>query len=155
MAQCQGPRSQMVRFVCGLHPYLARRFCKNFQSTVGPTQCKSSPVNNMVSKRNYLLFHFSITIYLHLASFYATILYSTFENKSARGNAHWTNYWLWIEGLGPTGRTCTPTTGYFHDKTKIFKEYLQVDYLLLAAKILQEAINITSPYLRQLNHLQI
>ena len=33
--------------------------------------------------------------------------------------------------LGPLKRTCTPTTGYFHVKTKISKENLQVDYLLL------------------------
>ena len=32
---------------------------------------------------------------------------------------------------GPPGRTCTPTTGYFHDKTKISKANLSVDYYLL------------------------
>ena len=32
---------------------------------------------------------------------------------------------------GPLNRTCTPTTGYFHVKTKISKENLRVDYLLL------------------------
>ena len=30
----------------------------------------------------------------------------------------------------PPGRTCTPTTGYFNDKTKIYKENLRVDYYL-------------------------
>ena len=34
-------------------------------------------------------------------------------------------------GPGPPGRTCTPTAGYFHDKTKISKQYLWVDYYLL------------------------
>ena len=29
-----------------------------------------------------------------------------------------------------TGRTCTPAIGYFHDKTKISKEFLRVDYYL-------------------------
>ena len=33
-----------------------------------------------------------------------------------------------VRGLGPTGRTYAPTAGYFHDNTKISKEYLQVDY---------------------------
>ena len=33
-----------------------------------------------------------------------------------------------LRGPGPTGRTCTPTTGYFHDKPKISQENLQVDY---------------------------
>ena len=36
-----------------------------------------------------------------------------------------------LRGLGPLDRTCTPTTGYFHVKTKISKENLRVDYLLL------------------------
>ena len=35
-----------------------------------------------------------------------------------------------LRGLGPRNRTCTPTTGYFHVKTKISKENLRVDYLL-------------------------
>ena len=26
---------------------------------------------------------------------------------------------LQLRGPGPTGQTCTPITGYFHDKTKI------------------------------------
>ena len=36
-----------------------------------------------------------------------------------------------LRGLGPLNRTCTPTTGYFHVKTKISKEILRVEYLLL------------------------
>ena len=32
---------------------------------------------------------------------------------------------------GSPGRTCTPTTGYFHVKTKISKEKFRVDYCLL------------------------
>ena len=28
---------------------------------------------------------------------------------------------------GPPGCTCSPTNGYFHDQTKIFKEYLRMD----------------------------
>ena len=38
---------------------------------------------------------------------------------------------LQLRGPGPAGPTCTPITGYFHDKTKISKENLQVDYYLL------------------------
>ena len=33
--------------------------------------------------------------------------------------------------LGPPGRSCTFTTGYFYDKTKISKENLGLDYYLL------------------------
>ena len=36
-----------------------------------------------------------------------------------------------LRSLGPLNRTCAPTTGYFCVKTKIFKENLRVDYLLL------------------------
>ena len=32
---------------------------------------------------------------------------------------------------GPTGRTCTLITAYLHDKTKIFKENVGVNYYLL------------------------
>ena len=36
-----------------------------------------------------------------------------------------------LRSLGPLNRTCTPTTGYFYVKTKISKENLRLDYLLL------------------------
>ena len=36
-----------------------------------------------------------------------------------------------FRGLVPQGRICTPATGYFHDKTKISKKNLRVDYYLL------------------------
>ena len=38
---------------------------------------------------------------------------------------------LQLKGPGPPGRTCTSITGYFHDKTKISKENLQVGFHLL------------------------
>ena len=38
---------------------------------------------------------------------------------------------LQLRGPGPPGRTYTPITGYCHDKTKISKENLRVDYYLL------------------------
>ena len=36
-----------------------------------------------------------------------------------------------LRAPGPSGRTCTLITGYFHDKTKVSKENLQVDHYLL------------------------
>ena len=36
-----------------------------------------------------------------------------------------------LRGPGPPGRTCTPTTGYFYDKTKISMSNLSVYYYLL------------------------
>ena len=36
-----------------------------------------------------------------------------------------------LRGPGPPGRTCTPITGKLHDKTKISKKNLRVDYYLV------------------------
>ena len=36
-----------------------------------------------------------------------------------------------LRGPLPSGRTCSPTTGYFHEKTKISKANLCVDYHVL------------------------
>ena len=33
-----------------------------------------------------------------------------------------------LKGPGPPSRTCTPVTGWLHDKTKIMKENLWTDY---------------------------
>ena len=38
---------------------------------------------------------------------------------------------LQLRGPGPPGRTCTPITGNFYDKTKISEENLRTDYYLL------------------------
>ena len=38
---------------------------------------------------------------------------------------------LQLRGAWPPGETCTPITGYFHDKTKISKKNLRMDYNLL------------------------
>ena len=60
----------------------------------------------MFSKRNHLLYHFSITSHLHLASFYAQ---NTFKKSLGK---------MLIEQIiefelrrpGPPGRTCAPIT---------------------------------------------
>ena len=36
-----------------------------------------------------------------------------------------------IQPAGPSGRTYTSITGYFDDKSKIYKENLRLDYYLL------------------------
>ena len=51
---------------------------------------------------------------------------------------------------GFPGRTCTPTTVYFHDKTKISKEDLQVDYYLLLKCCTRQCTLLSQP---GLNHL--
>ena len=47
MAQCQGPRAQIVRHLFALLLYLVERCCKNPQSTRDPTQLKFGLNNNM------------------------------------------------------------------------------------------------------------
>ena len=71
MAHCQGPALKWLEFFSGLNLYLAGRGCEIFQSTRGPVQCKSGPGIAMASERNHLMYHFSITVHLHLASLYA------------------------------------------------------------------------------------
>ena len=51
---------------------------------------------------------------------------------------------LQLRGPRPPGRTYTPITGYFHDKTKISKENLQVDYYLLL-KCSKKQCNLLPP----------
>ena len=81
----------------------------------------------MFSKRNHLLYHFSITIQLHVSSFYAQ---NTFKKILERMLIEQIIEFQ-LRGPGPPGRTCTPITGYLHDKTKILKENLRVGYYLL------------------------
>ena len=58
---------------------------------------------------------------------------------------------LQLRGPGPPNQTCTPITGNFHDKTKFSKENLWMDYyLIFTAKMLQETMHFTSPYLDQI-----
>ena len=54
----KGSRAQMVRLFFGLHLYLAGRCCENLQSAKGPAQYKFGQGDNMVSRRNHLLYHF-------------------------------------------------------------------------------------------------
>ena len=65
-------RSDDETFFFGLHLYMAGRSRENLQSAKGPAQRKSGPGNNMIGRRNHLLYHFKITIHLHFAIFYAT-----------------------------------------------------------------------------------
>ena len=58
---------------------------------------------------------------------------------------------LQLRGPGPPGRTCTPITGYCHDKTKISKEK-SLSGLLFTAKMLQETMHLTFPYLDQITY---
>ena len=58
---------------------------------------------------------------------------------------------LQLSGPGPPGRTCTPITDYFHEKNKNLKGK-SLSGLLFTAKILQETMHLTSPYLDQITY---
>ena len=146
MAESQVPYAQMVKYLLGLHLYFRGGRSKNPQSTKSLKQCKSGPSNNMqVNWSNYLLYHFSITI-----SF--TSLVFTRKNafkKITRENAHWTNNGVWMEGAWAPWP-------YMHSYNCLFSwknENLigkSSNELLYTAKILQEAVHLTSPYLGQI-----
>ena len=55
-----------------------------------------------------------------------------------------------LRGPGPPGRTCTPTTGQFHDKAKISKENFPVNHYLLL-KYCRRPYTLLPPYLGQIN----
>ena len=40
-----------------------------------------------------------------------------------------------LRGLGPLGHTCSPKTGYFHDKTKLSQDKSSSDLLFTAKNI--------------------
>ena len=71
MAQYQGPRAQMVRLFWS-SPVFGTKILQKSQSARGPTQCKSAQAITWFVGITISIVYFSITIHLHLASFYAT-----------------------------------------------------------------------------------
>ena len=53
-------------------------------------------------------------------------------------------------GPRPLGRTCTPITAYFHDKPKISKENLRVDYYLLLKYCRRQRVLLPPTYWGQM-----
>ena len=88
-------------------------------------QCKSGLGNNMVSRRNHLLYIFHKQFTSTSPVFTRQ---NTFEKKLARGMP--IEQIFELRGSGPPGRICVPITGCFHDKTKLFKENLRVNCYL-------------------------
>ena len=126
MAQSQGPSALMVRLFWS-SPIFGRKMLRKSPKCQGPSQSKSDPSINVVSRRNHLLYHFSIIIHLHLASFYATK-----SKKLATLRKMLIEHIIRLElrVLGPWPFVCS-TTDYFYDKTTISKQSSRVDYHLL------------------------
>ena len=55
-----------------------------------------------------------------------------------------------LKGSGPFGCTCAPITGSLHDKTKILKENLRVDYYLLLKYCRRQCALLTSTWTKSL-----
>ena len=132
MTQYQlGAPSWYRKIFFGLLLYLAERCCENLQSARGLARCKSGPATTWLV---------DVTIYCTIFQKQFSISPSTSPvfthkillKKLSTENADWTDHWTSIEGAWASWRTCTPTTGYFHDEIKISKKNLRVDcYLLL------------------------
>ena len=71
---------------------------------------------------------------------------NTFEKKLATVRGMLVEQNFELRRPGPPGRICTPTTGCFHDMRKISKGKSSSG-LLFTARMLQEAMYFTSPYL--------
>ena len=126
---------------------LGRKILQKSQSVSGPTQYKSGQGNNMVCRRNYLLYIFQQQFTSTSPVF---VQQNTFEKISySKGSAHWTNFWterawaLWL---------------YMYSYNWLFSKQnnnLQAKYLtglLFTAKILLEAIHFTSLYQGQITY---
>ena len=114
----------------GLHLYLAKRCCKNLQSARGLARCKPSPtITWLVGVTIYCtIFQKQISISPPTSPVFT---HKILKKTLAMENADWTNHWTSIERAWAPWQTCTPITGYFHDKTKISKENLPMGYYLL------------------------
>ena len=55
----------------------------------------------------------------------------------------------------PPGRTCTPTNGYFYDKTKISKENREVDYYLLLKHCTKQCTLLSTTWAKSLTKLNL
>ena len=64
----RGPALRCKTFF-GLYLFWQQDFAKIPKVPGALAQCQSGPGNDMVSKRNRLLYYFSFTIHLYLASF--------------------------------------------------------------------------------------
>ena len=131
MTQYQlGAPSWNRKIFFGLHLYFRERCCKNLQSARGLARCKSSPpITWLVDVTIYSTIfqkQFSISPPTSPAFTYKIVFKKISPGKcwlNESLNFNWGSWAPW--------RTGTPITGYFHDKTKISKENLRVDYYLL------------------------
>ena len=125
--QSQGPRTQTVRLYLWSSPIFGKKMLRKLSNARGPKQCKSIPGKNMVSRRNHLLYHYSLTIDLHPVSFYATILLKKISQGKCSINKLLNLNW---GGMGSLALYVLQQL-LFSWQTKISTEYLQVNYFII------------------------
>ena len=75
---------------------LGRKMSQKSPNCQGLVQCRSGPGNNMVSELNH---HSSVPCFKnHLPQPRQFLRNRVLLKKITWGNAHWTSYWIWIEG---------------------------------------------------------
>ena len=131
MTQCQvGAPIWNRKIFFDLQVYITKRRCENLQSARGLARCKSGPA---------ITWLVDVTIYCTIFQKQFSISPPTSPvcrhkilfKKISRGKS-WLNESLNFNwGAWASWRKCTPIASYFHDKTKISKENLRVDYYLL------------------------
>ena len=145
MAQYQqgAPPSNGETFF-GLRIDLAERCCENLQSAESPAQCKSRPGNSMVSRRNHLLCHFSVTIYIHLAGLYEKKYLKKISQEKCSLNKLLNLNW---GGLGPLALVVNALLQLviFMTKQKFLRKIF--NWIIISAKTLHEAKYLASHYL--------
>ena len=86
--------------------------------------------NNMDSRRKHvILYHFKLGQFTSTSPVFTQ--QNTLKNKLPWKVLIEQIIEFKLRGPGLPGRTCTPTTIYFHDKTKISKKSFRVDHYLL------------------------
>ena len=121
MPQSRGHHVQMVDLF-GLYLFLHKRCCENPQSAMDLTQCK--PARAIIGKcwRNHNLTIFQLQLFASTSP--VLTRQHTFEKKLAREIFSEEIIEFELRGPRPCSCTCTLTTDYFHDKTKMLKENL-------------------------------
>ena len=123
MAQCQGPRAQVVRLF-----WSSPVFGRSEYSKVPGAQLN-------LNAAQVITWFVGVTIYCTFFNNNSPPSRQFSCNKIllkkisySNENAHWTNFW--IERPGPPCSVCTFTSGSFHEKIKIFKENIRLDCYL-------------------------
>ena len=147
MVQCQGPSSPMLRLFFLVFTYIWwEDFAKISEVPGAPHNVNPAwSITWLVSVTINCTVPFSTIIHFHLASFYATMY---IWKILPRANVHWTNNWIWIDGVWVSW----PHILLQATKQKYLRNILVWIILLFTGKILQEAMYLTSPYLGQITY---